>query len=515
MLILHYTTVVDNRLQGKNTRNALQKNLLGIEREALRIKNTGCIATTRHPQKLGSPLTHKYITTDFSESLIEIVTPPLATADESLKFLQNTLSFTHQNLQHQENLWPASMPCVIRGQTEINIAQYGTSNIAKMKETYRKGLAHRYGKAMQVVAGIHFNYSFSDEFWREYQIQCGNMQKLRVFKDNNYMGLIRNVLRYGWILYYYFGASNSVCKNFLHNYQNHNLQEFDTNTLYEPFATSLRMGDIGYQNTREDEAGIKANYNSICQYSKSLQSAIQTPFAEYEKFENQQLNKNILQIENEYYSSVRPKPHPESGIMPSISLEKNGIAYIELRGLDINPLHPLGISKEQILFLESFLLFCLTTKSKPISSKEQVHIDENNQKVAHSGLDSNLTLTVNGQEVLLTEILQTLNTNIVNASKYFSEKHTAVVKDIINTPTPSQIILTEMRNTQQGFWEWHNTKAQEYQTYFQTSDIDKDFLTMMQAEVKKSFQKTKHIEATDVMNFDDFLKKYYSQLYYG
>jgi glutamate--cysteine ligase len=177
MLILHYTTVVDNRLQGKNIYNALQKNLLGIEREALRIKNTGCIATTRHPQKLGSPLTHKYITTDFSESLIEIVTPPLATVDESLKFLQNTLSFTHQNLQHQENLWPASMPCVIRGQTEINIAQYGTSNIAKMKETYRKGLAHRYGKAMQVVAGVHFNYSFSDEFWREYQIQCGNMQK--------------------------------------------------------------------------------------------------------------------------------------------------------------------------------------------------------------------------------------------------------------------------------------------------------------------------------------------------
>jgi glutamate--cysteine ligase len=493
-------------------KESLQKNLMGIERETLRVKESGCIATTPHPKNLGSPLTNANITTDFSESLVEIVTPPLVGADNTLEFLENTLGFVYQNLENKENLWVNSMPCIIRGQTEINIAQYGTSNSAKMKEVYRKGLANRYGKAMQVVAGIHFNYSFSDDFWRIYQQDCYNFRKLRKFKDNKYMALIRNVLRYGWILYYYFGASNSVCKSFLHNYDNHDLVEFDKDTLYQPFATSLRMGNIGYQNTREDEAGIKANYNSTCQYSKSLQSAMQTGFEEYEEFGKEQLNANILQIENEYYSSVRPKPIPQSGVMPSISLEKNGIEYIELRGIDINPLDKLGINKEQILFLESFLLFCLNKESKPICSKEQVQIDENNQKIAHNGLDKNLKLSIDGEEKLLTDLLKNLGEEIKKSSEFFGDKHKKAVDKILNSPTPSQIILKDMQDKKQSFWQWNNKKAQDYQKFFNEKNIDKETLKSFENEAKLSIEKTKEIEKNDKVGFDEFLENYYSQL---
>lgn len=507
--------ITSNTLDNQEIAKAIQKNLIGIEREGLRIKDTGCIATTKHPNNLGSTLTNAYITTDFSESLLEIVTPA-GSIDNTINFLENTLGFVHQNLENNENIWPASMPCIIRGQSEINIAHYGSSNIGKMKEVYRKGLAHRYGKAMQVVAGIHFNYSFSDDFWRIYQKKCENFQKLRAFKDNKYMGLIRNVLRYGWILYYYFGASNSVCKNFLHNYNQHNLIDFDKNTFYGPYATSLRMGDIGYQNTREDEAGIKANYNSVCQYSKSLQSAMQTHFEKYEKFNTtndyQQLNSNILQIENEYYSSIRPKPKPEQGVMPSISLEKNGIEYIELRGLDINPLNPLGIDKNQILFIESFLMFCLTQESEPITSKEQVLIDENNKKVAHNGLDKNLKLTIENQEFLITDIIQKLNTEILKASEIFGSKHSIAVKKIINSPATSSLILRHMQENKQGFWHFHHQKAHEYQRYFQNKKIDNNILSMLTQEVKNSIKKTEEIDKSDKINFNTFLDNYYSQL---
>ena len=501
----------------KNLSSYLQKNLIGIERESLRIKKTGCIATTNHPANFGSPLTNRFITTDFSESLIEIITPALNEPKKVLNFLEDTLHFAYYNLENEENLWPISMPCIIRGQTEINIAKYGSSNQAKMKETYRNGLANRYGKAMQVVAGLHFNYSFSDDFWQKYQILLNNKSSQREFKDDKYMAIIRNVLRYGWVLYYYFGASNSVCKSFLNNYHDHSLVEFNDNTLYMPYATSLRMGDIGYQNTREDEAGVKANYNSICQYTHSLQSAMQTPFAEYCEFDhkdelNQQLNCNILQIENEYYSSVRPKPKPESGIMPSISLAKNGIEYVELRGLDINPLNPLGIDEEQILFLESFLLFCLTADSKPISTKEQVEIDRNNIKVAHYGLDKNLKLTIDNNEVLLQSELKNINANILDSSSIFSQKHQDSVKAILKRQSPSTKILQQMRDEKQGFHSKSNEYAKKYQQYFENKKINIKHFEMLQNESTESIKKTQAIEASDTIDFETFLKNYFNQL---
>ena len=508
-----------NILSSIKNAKSLQNNIIGIEREGLRTKQSGCIATSPHPVNFGSALTNSIITTDFSESLIEVVTPPLNSVKKTLNFLEDTLHFVHKNLENNENFWPASMPCIIRGQTEINIAKYGKSNAAKMKEIYRKGLANRYGSAMQVVAGIHFNYSFSDDFWQNYQKITGNLSiPLREFKDEQYMSLIRNVLRYGWVLYYLFGASNTVCKSFLRNYHKHNLINFNENTLYQPYATSLRMGDIGYQNTREDEAGVKANYNSVIQYAHSLQDAMQTNFCEYTQIglkkegKYQQLNTNILQIENEYYSSVRPKPSFEAGIMPSISLINNGIEYIELRGIDINPLNPLGITEEQILFLESFLLFCLTADSKPITSREQVAIDNNNIKVAHYGVDKNLLLTKDDNEVYLKSWLEEIITEVKINSKVFSDKHFKAVTSISKNKLPSQIILDDMRDKNYGFSEWTNMMANKHNNYFMNKGVNNQHFEMLKKETQTSINKLKQIEQADNISFPQYLNNYFSQL---
>ncbi|MDC9721119.1 MAG: glutamate--cysteine ligase, partial [Gammaproteobacteria bacterium] len=418
------------------------------------------MSQTPHPKALGCPLTHPNITTDFSESLIELVTPPVHSADEMLTFLSKTQQYLYHHLPKDQNFWPASMPCVIRGETTIPIAQYGTSNQGMMKTIYRHGLANRYGSVMQTIAGIHFNYSFSPDFLQQYRQLKAPHQTLRAFTDQSYMALTRNVVRYGWLIPYLFGASSAVCKSFLKGYHQHSLVEFNPATLYEPYATSLRMGDIGYQNLREDEAGVKANYNSLAHYIHSLKSGMQTPCHDYEDIglkkqgQYQQLNTNILQIENEYYASVRPKADIASGKKPLDALYHNGIAYIELRSLDINPTLPLGIDKTQVLFLEAFLLFCLLVDSPLISSREQVDIDSNDQLVAHQGRQPNLVLNHQGQSTTLQTLGTTTMDKIHRCAELLGQNHQRAVKQISkriahSELTPSAITLRQMKNQNQ------------------------------------------------------------------
>ena len=251
-----------------NFEAALSSSKIGLEKESLRVSQDGGISQAPHPVAWGSPLTHPQITTDFSEALAELVTPPCDSIKEVIQSLDDIQNFVYRHLDN-ELLWATSMPCVVAGETSIPLAQYGSSNAAKMKTVYRRGLGLRYGRAMQVIAGVHFNYSFSDDFWRLYQGLLGDDTELKDFKSVHYMGLIRNLLRYGWLVPYLFGASPAVCKSFL-NGKRTMLQEFNTSTYYEPYATSLRLGDIGYQNNKEDLAGIKANYNSLGAYVDSI-----------------------------------------------------------------------------------------------------------------------------------------------------------------------------------------------------------------------------------------------------
>ncbi len=342
----------------------LGRGLVGLEKETLRVAPGGGIARTPHPAVLGSALTHPWITTDYSEALLELITPPCEDYRQALDFLSDLHSFVYRKLA-DELLWVTSMPCVLAGEEQVPIAEYGSSNAGRMKHVYRVGLGHRYGRVMQVIAGVHFNYSLSDAFWSMYQDLAGDPDReLRRFRDTQYMGLIRNLQRVGWLIPYLFGASPAVCKSFFVGRQSR-LQSFDEGTFYEPHATSLRMGDIGYQNRREQGVGVKACYDTLGAYINSLAHAIDTPAPLWEAIgvkldgEYRQLNANILQIENEYYSSVRPKQLLEGLEKPILALRRRGIRYLELRSLDVNAYHPLGVDDTQVRFIEALMLYGL------------------------------------------------------------------------------------------------------------------------------------------------------------
>jgi len=393
------------RLLDNGVTALLKERRIGLEKESLRVSPEGTISATGHPPALGSALTHPYITTDYSEALTEFITPPFTDMLEALQFLCETQQFVYANLQ-DELLWATSMPCVVRGETSIPIARYGTSNAGMMKTVYRRGLGYRYGRTMQVIAGVHFNYSFPERFWSAYRQLEGDGRTLRDFVSESYMGLIRNLQRFGWLVPYLFGASPAVCKSFL-NAQATDMASFDANTYYEPYATSLRMGDIGYQNNQENAVGVKACYDSLDAYIDSLVCAITTPCPQYERIgvkvngEYRQLNANLLQIENEYYSTIRPKQVLLDNEKPTLALKRRGIAYVELRSLDVNAYDPLGINSEQIYFLEAFLLFCLLHDSPPLSERERIEIDENELITAHRGREPGLVLRRGGEEVTL------------------------------------------------------------------------------------------------------------------
>lgn len=498
-------------------KSLLTQSKIGLEKEGLRVAENGEIANTAHPKNLGSALCHPYITTDFSEALLELITPP-SSIDESLEFLGQTQRFVYQQLEHNELLWNQSMPCVIRGKTAIPLANYGSSNLGTMKTVYRRGLGCRYGRTMQVIAGIHFNYSYSADFWQTYQNILGDSQPIQAFIDYQYMGLSRNLLRFGWLVSYLFGASPAVCKTFLRDYHKHSLQPLSEKTLYEPFATSLRMGDIGYQNSQEDRLGVKASYHSLSSYIHSLKDAMQTPCPEYAKFstkindKHQQLNSNILQIENEYYTSVRPKRTLLAQENPLNALKNRGIEYIELRSLDINPLMPLGVDKEQLLFLESLMLFCLLESSPAICSNTQVAIDSNNNLVGHQGRDPNLKLILDNNEISIRQWGLDLCEKIKLCANLLGDDHAQAVSNIGQRfiqpeKTPSAQIIDRLKTQDISFFELSKTLSSNHQQTLGQTKIKPEFEKMLLKSAQKSHQNQHDLEQ-DNQPFEQYLQQY-------
>jgi glutamate--cysteine ligase len=350
-----------SRLAQGGRSKTLEGNLVGLEKEGLRVSPAGTVVSTPHPSGLGSALTHPYITTDFSEALLELITPPTPQIGETLAWLADLHGFVHRHLAG-ELLWATSMPCIVEGARGVPLAVYGMSNAARMKTVYRRGLGNRYGRTMQAIAGVHFNFSFGDAFWSLYQDLEQDAAAPVHFRSESYMAMIRNLQRFGWLIPYLFGASPAVCKSFVQGRETE-LTAFDATTLYGPFATSLRMGDIGYQNRQTEGTGMKASYDSLDSYIRSLTWAIETPCPNYETIgvkvgdRYEQLNVNVLQIENEYYSTVRPKQITRWMEKPTLALRRRGVCYVELRSLDVNAFHPSGVAEEQMHFLEAFMLW--------------------------------------------------------------------------------------------------------------------------------------------------------------
>lgn len=349
----------------------------GIEKESLRALAGGGLALTPHPAALGSALTHPRITTDYSESQLELITGVHAGVDDALR----ELTEIHQAVYHalgDERLWVGSMPCGLPIDETIPIGRYGSSNMGRAKSIYRMGLGQRYGRRMQTISGIHYNWS------------------LPGVGTDGYFGAIRNFRREGWLLLYLFGASPALCDSFVAG-REHGLQRLSGHTLYLPHATSLRMGRLGYQS--DAQASIAVSYNCLESYAASLQDALSRPYPAYEAIgvrtpggDYNQLSTSLLQIENEFYSTIRAKRVIRSGERPLHALRERGVEYIEVRLMDLDPFEPVGIGADTMRVLDAFLLHCLNSAS-PDDTPEEIAANARNQhRVAARGREPGLML---------------------------------------------------------------------------------------------------------------------------
>jgi glutamate--cysteine ligase len=503
----------------------LTSSLVGLEKESLRVSFDGSLSQAPHPHSLGSPLTHPCITTDYSEAMTEFITPPTENIHDALNLLCDTQKFVYDELDN-ELLWATSMPCVVAGETSIPIANYGSSNAGMMKTVYRRGLGHRYGRVMQVISGLHYNYSFPEKFWPVFQEIEQNSENLQDFISDSYFGLIRNLQRFGWLVPYLFGASPAVCKSFIGGEQS-TLKSFNDNTYYQPFATSLRMGDIGYQNNQEANSGIKANYDNLDSYVDSLDHAIKTPYEAYEKIgvvvdgQYQQLNANILQIENEYYSTIRPKQLTGIFEKPIHALKRRGVRYVELRSLDVNAFDPLGINEEQLHFLEAFLIFCQLHSSPAINSVERVHIDQNELAAAHRGRDPHLHLYRNGKKILLkdwaTEIFSAMEgvCEFLDAGKghrlYSASLNAQLEKVQDPDKTPSARMLSEMKEAGEGFFHFALRMSKQHQKYFSERSLSSKSKNNFTELARESWKQSEELKSEENESFEAYLERYFNQ----
>lgn len=497
--------------------------LEGIEKESLRVSEDGKIAKTPHPRALGSALTHPAITTDYSEALIELITPPLPTAQAALEALTDIHTFVYSKLD-DELLWATSMPCAVEGDAAIPIANYGSSNIGMMKHIYRCGLGYRYGRVMQTIAGVHFNFSLPEPFWPAFRDQEKYTGSLQAFVAGHYFGLIRNFQRYGWLIPYLFGASPAICKSFLRNGR-HDFEEFDDYTWYAPYATSLRMSDIGYKN--KNQAHLNISYNSIEDYVAGLSRAISTPEPEYEIIgitadgEYRQLNSNVLQIENEYYSFIRPKNIAESGEKPTLALKRRGVKYIEVRALDLNAFEPIGVGLSELRFVEAFLVFCLLNDSPLTGSEEIEAVNRNQARVTRRGRDPKLRLEYGGSFRPLKdwarEIIGAMRPIARLLDGYAGGREYARVMDAqvlaVEDPdrTPSARVLAEMQTNEESFFEFAMRMSQQHRRYFLNRRLPPATLERFNALAERSLAEQAAIENNDILPFDEFLRQYFAQ----
>jgi glutamate--cysteine ligase len=498
----------------------------GVEKESLRVNRQGTLSRTTHPKALGAALTHPHITTDYSEALLEFITPPEKNINHIINTLEDLHTFTYQHIG-DESLWVNSMPCILNDD-DVPIAQYGDSNSGRMKSIYRLGLGHRYGRSMQTIAGIHFNFSVSDDLWEFLHRTDASSLPLVNFKTDGYLKLIRNFRRNFWLLLYLFGAAPAVCSSFIKG-REHTLEPLkadDSYTLYTPYATSLRMGDLGYQSSAQES--LMPNYNNIDDYIKTLCDAITQQHTDYSAIDirdkhgdYQQLNDCLLQIENEFYSIIRPKRTAKSGQTALSALANGGIEYIEVRCLDLNPFEDIGINKQQIQFLDIFLLYCLLEDSPPSDEDENRNILENQKRMVYEGRKPNLMLHDFGrerpaeqwsQEIMgkLQLIAEMIDTH--NDSKDYQNALKAEQKKLDNSAhTPSAKIVEQLTRDDISFHHLAMNHSLANRDHFRSQRLSADKVASYTQMATESLAKQKHIEADTSIAFDKYLENYYKQ----
>lgn len=499
----------------------------GIEKESLRIDGAGQLAQTPHAAVLGSALTHPSITTDYSEALLEFITPVRTDIEGVLGELDAIHRFVYAMLP-DENLWTASMPCALGTEADIPVAQYGSSNIGRMKTIYRIGLGYRYGRKMQTIAGIHYNFSLPDALWPQlFDTAPGPVLQARITEA--YFGLIRNFRRYAWLLIYLFGASPALCKSFLDGpfakNQPHRLQAFDDYTLYRPYGTSLRMGDLGYQSNAQ--AKLNICYNRLDSYIQTLKGGILETYPDYQRIgvqvdgEYRQLSAGLLQIENEFYSPIRPKRVARRGETALTALAHRGVEYIEVRCLDINPFLPLGVDAETLRFIDAFLLFCLLDDSPCCDENGRRELLGNNKVVVDAGREPGAMLQRNGTPIALREWAGTLLDGIESTAVLLDRAHgqSSHVESVARQRakvadaelTPSARVVRELRDQRLPYAQLALQHSQQHALHFRSRPLAPPALAEFIAKAERSLQAQIDIEVGDQQPFATYLQRYFDQ----
>ena len=497
---------------------------IGVEKESLRVDRAGYISQNPHPEALGSALTHPTITTDFSEALLEFVTPAYRGVRETSRSLRHLHQFTYP-LIGDEVLWATSMPCMVTGDRSIPVARYGSSNVGTMKHVYRCGLSHRYGRVMQIISGVHFNFSLPRPFWTAWRtIEGRDAEQIGSFRSDGYFALVRNFHRRGWLVPLLFGASPAICRSFLGN-ADHAFSELGRGTLYEPFATSLRMSDIGYKNKSQRQLGI--SYDSPAEYIRTLHRATEAPHRPYADIgvvvdgRYRQLNANLLQIENEYYSFVRPKQIARSGEKPTVALHRRGVRYVEIRALDVDPFSPVGIDEDTLRFMEAFLVHCALDDSPPVSPPEREESEENQRLVAIRGRDPALRLRRAdagvpvfdwAREIVdaVAEIAEVLDAS--SRSRRYADAVDAC-RAALDDPQllPSARVLDELRVRSEAFFEFAMRKSEEHRATLLEAELPAARRVALEAEAAASLRAQRRIESADRISFKEYLERYFAQ----
>ena len=481
----------------------------GIEKESLRSLPGGHLALTPHPATLGAPLTHPHITTDFSESQLELITGVHGDVAACLDELTRVHQFVYRTLARlgDERLWVGSMPCGLPTDETIPLGRYGSSNVGRAKSVYRMGLGHRYGRRMQTISGIHYNWS------------------MPAVSTEDYFGLIRNFRRHSFLLLYLFGASPALCSSFAAG-REHGLQTLRGRTLHMPHATSLRMGRLGYQS--DAQASLSVSYNSLESYAASLQEALTKPYPAYEAVgirnpggDYNQLATSLLQIENEFYGTIRPKRVIFPGERPLHALRERGVEYVEVRCMDLDPFEPVGIAASTMRFIDMFLLHCLLGDSPADTPAEIAALARNQQRVAARGREPGLLLERGDTEVALTawaaQLLQeiepiaaALDAALGGADhRHVLAAASATLNDAQTTPS-ARVLATMARDFDSSYVGF--TRAQSVQTRHAllalpfSAEQEARFAALTQASIDEQ----KRIEANDSLPFEQYRQQYLS-----
>ena len=514
----------DLLVQGRDTSVLVARR--GIEKEGLRVsRDTHRISQQGHPTALGSALTHGSITTDYSEALLEFITGVHDTPESALEELLHLHAYTSQSLPN-EIIWSASMPGELGGEADIPIAHYGSSNVGTMKRVYRNGLGARYGRAMQAIAGIHYNFSLPESFWEQSLSQSKSALSIKDWRTEGYLALIRNFQRRLWLLNYLTGSSPAISKSFISGQAPAHLLAGQSETLLSNFATSLRMGDLGYTSSAQD--GLQICYNQLATYIQTLTEAIVEPYEGYTSMpatrdgEMLQLNQGLLQIENEFYSAIRPKRVTESGEAPVRALDSRGIEYVEVRCLDVNPFTPLGIDVETTALVDSFLLSCLLEDSPPCTPDSRKMDEENNQRALNHGRDPSLKLLTKPRgEQSLKEASQPIFSSMMAAAELLdSANKTTRHAEAVNTAqarvfgdqeTPSARVIRELHESQIDYSTLMGRYSEHWNEMFRETAIPQNIRTHLADEAIASLRKQREIENSDASTFDAFLRAFYAQ----